>query len=122
MGVVQCQQMVPFQPAQPNTPTHSNSEDDNHSPTTAESKQLGRQDSKGAEPEEEIVEVNNLTLINVLLRVRGPMTEAETTACLLKFQVPTLGCCVVFVASSCHYRSNQHCFHSGVVGCHMVLA
>ncbi|OON23253.1 hypothetical protein X801_00847, partial [Opisthorchis viverrini] len=47
---------------------------------------VDRDMSTGKELTEEIVEVNNFTLINLWLRFRGPMSEAETTRSLLLLQ------------------------------------
>ncbi|KAG5454016.1 UDP-N-acetylglucosamine--dolichyl-phosphate N-acetylglucosaminephosphotransferase [Clonorchis sinensis] len=48
---------------------------------------VDRDVSTGKELTEEIVEVNNFTLINLWLRFRGPMSEAETTRSLLFLQI-----------------------------------
>ncbi|CAL8070420.1 unnamed protein product [Calicophoron daubneyi] len=47
------------------------------------------------QPEEEVVEVTNLTLINLVLRITGPMTEKRTTNVLLIIQV--ICSCLAFI-------------------------
>ncbi|VDP43306.1 unnamed protein product [Echinostoma caproni] len=49
----------------------------------------------GDRVEEEIVEVTNFTLINLILRICGPMPEAKTTRTLLWLQVSTVCVCSI---------------------------
>lgn len=67
LRLIGCSTVGPFVPPQQDPPT----------------------DSAGAgdRVQEEIVEVTNFTLINLVLRICGPMTEANTTRKLLGLQV-----------------------------------
>lgn len=78
-GFVECRLVHTFQPPLPNSNSCSaDPADGNHdAPAVIPGKEL----------EEEIVEVNNFTLINLVLRVLGPMSEADTTKILLRLQV-----------------------------------
>lgn len=75
LGLVECRNVHAFNPPTVNT--------DETTPT-GDGSNLA---AVGKQPEEEIVEVNNMTLINIWLRLFGPMTEEKTTLSLLKFQI-----------------------------------
>ncbi|CAH8446685.1 unnamed protein product [Dicrocoelium dendriticum] len=81
IGLIECRLVHTFQPPLP----HSNLLSDE----PAEANHDAPAVIPGKELEEEIVEVNNFTLINLALRIRGPMSEADTTRFLLLLQIAT---------------------------------
>ncbi|KAA3679962.1 UDP-N-acetylglucosamine--dolichyl-phosphate N-acetylglucosaminephosphotransferase [Paragonimus westermani] len=87
LKIIECRLVHAYQPPCPKSTLH-NSEGDQRSSIASVSSNAD--DSA----KEEIVEVNNFTLINLVLRICGPMSEADTTKKLLLLQIASS--CVAF--------------------------
>ncbi|KAF8561081.1 hypothetical protein P879_05646 [Paragonimus westermani] len=87
LKIIECRLVHAYQPPCSKSTVH-NSEGDQRSSIASVSSNAD--DSA----KEEIVEVNNFTLINLVLRICGPMSEADTTKKLLLLQI--VSSCVAF--------------------------
>ncbi|CAI2725518.1 unnamed protein product [Schistosoma spindalis] len=95
VGIIECKlcpDCIPNIPTSPRTgmivsqPSHENMSSDEEQ-TSERQRARSRSPVQTKLPTEEIVEVDNLTVINMMLRVLGPRNEQQTTNTLLLLQI-----------------------------------